>query len=91
MFEYKNLYTQRVQFTHIRQHEINSDGSVMKYWYTVHTKPRQEHIAEEHLQRQSFTVYLPCIQTTRRLKNRWRDVRESFFPQYQFIQADSIT
>ena len=63
----------------------------MKYWYTVHTKPRQEHIAEENLQRQGFIVYLPRIQATRRLKNRWRDVIEPLFPRYLFIQVDSDT
>ncbi|MCI0507213.1 MAG: transcription/translation regulatory transformer protein RfaH, partial [Gammaproteobacteria bacterium] len=36
----------------------------MKYWYTVHTKPRQEAIAEENLLRQGFTVYLPRMQAT---------------------------
>jgi len=61
----------------------------MKYWYTVHTKPRQETVAEENLRRQGFTVYLPRIQTTRRMKNRWRDVIEPLFPRYLFIQVDS--
>ena len=63
----------------------------MKYWYSVHTKPRQETVAEENLQRQGFTVCLPRIQTTRRIKNRWRDVIEPLFPRYLFIQVDSDT
>lgn len=63
----------------------------MKYWYTVHTKPRQEHIAEQHLQRQGFPVYLPRIQATRRKNNRWHDVVEPLFPRYMFIQADTET
>ena len=28
-------------------------------WYTIHTKPRQERTALEHLERQGFTCYLP--------------------------------
>ncbi len=30
-------------------------------WYVVHTKPRQERIALEHLKRQEFEVYLPLF------------------------------
>ena len=28
-------------------------------WYTIHTKPRQERTALEHLERQGFTCFLP--------------------------------
>lgn len=60
----------------------------MKAWYTVHTKPRQEHTAEEHLHRQGFPVYLPRIQVTCRRQGRWRNFIEPLFPRYLFIQAD---
>jgi len=31
------------------------------FWFVVHTKPRQEALAREHLLRQSFEVYLPMF------------------------------
>lgn len=63
----------------------------MERWYAVHTKPRQETVAEENLRRQDFPVYLPRISATRRKRDRWRDVIEPLFPSYLFIQADSET
>ena len=63
----------------------------MKCWYTVHTKPRQETVAEENLQRQGFPVYLPRIQAARRKKDRWQDVIEPLFPRYLFMQVDAET
>ena len=60
----------------------------MKAWYTIHTKPRQESVAEEHLQRQGFTVYLPRIQATRRQKDRWQETIEPLFPRYLFIYTN---
>jgi transcriptional antiterminator RfaH len=63
----------------------------MKAWYTVHTKPRQEHLAEEHLQRQGFTVYLPRFQATRRKQDRWQEVIEPLFSRYLFIYTNPET
>ena len=34
-------------------------GTQTTAWYTIHTKPRQERLALEHLERQGFTCYLP--------------------------------
>ena len=63
----------------------------MKCWYAVHTKPRQEIVAKENLQRQGFPVYLPCIQVARRKKDSWQNMIEPLFPRYLFIQSDSET
>lgn len=56
-------------------------------WFAVFTKPRQEHIALEHLQRQSFSCFLPMAinpyqrRTTRQLRI------EPLFPRYMFLHA----
>lgn len=57
-----------------------------KKWYAIHTKPRQEKRAEENLQRQEFTVYLPRLQVAKRRKDQWVDVIEPMFPRYLFIE-----
>ena len=60
----------------------------MKLWYAIHTKPRQEEHAAEHLRRQEFEVYLPKIKQARRFRQRWRDTIEPLFPRYLFIRLD---
>jgi transcriptional antiterminator RfaH len=57
------------------------------HWYAVHTKPRQEHIAEEHLRRQGFECLLPrAWNPSQRLPSQKPRV-EPLFPRYLFIQA----
>lgn len=53
----------------------------MKKWYLIKTKPRQEKIAVENLENQSYKVYCP-----RALINNKNVV---LFPGYLFIQLDS--
>jgi transcriptional antiterminator RfaH len=60
----------------------------MKSWYVVHTKPRNEAVAEEHLRRQAFETYLPRIKQERRRGGRWMEVIEPLFPRYLFVQLD---
>lgn len=57
----------------------------MKHWYLIHTKPRKETVAEQNLQRQSYEVYLPLIQQSRRRRGRWLEVIEPLFPRYLFV------
>jgi len=56
-------------------------------WYLVHTRPRQEEVAREHLERQGYGVYLPRLQLPRRRRGRWHDVVEPLFPRYLFAGA----
>lgn len=58
-------------------------------WYVVHTKPRQEHIALDNLQRQGYACYLPYIRVERVRRRQAMTVREPMFPRYLFIQLDS--
>ena len=56
-------------------------------WYLVHTRPRQEEVAREHLERQGYGVYLPRLQLPRRRRGHWHDVIEPLFPRYLFAGA----
>lgn len=58
----------------------------MKQWYVVYTKPRQEAVAQENLERQSYEVYLPLIAQPRRQRGRWRQCIEPLFPRYLFVR-----
>ena len=60
----------------------------MDSWYAVQTKPRQEALAAENLQRQSFKIYLPRIQLSKRRKGVWKEVVEPLFPRYLFLSMD---
>lgn len=62
-------------------------------WYVAHTKPRQEAVALEHLQRQAFDVYLPMFKTfkapRRGRASSASDAMtrsEPMFPRYLFLR-----
>lgn len=66
---------------------LSSDNS----WYLVYTKPRQEFIAQENLQRQGFMTYLPCIKRAKKRAGRRIKSIEAFFPRYLFISLNKVT
>jgi transcriptional antiterminator RfaH len=56
-------------------------------WFAVYTKPRQEHIALEHLERQAFRCFLPmAVNPYQRRSERKRRI-EPLFPRYLFLNA----
>ena len=55
-------------------------------WYLVYTKPRQEALAQEHLQRQGYPCYLPLYSAQKVKAQQFQVVREPLFPRYLFIQ-----
>lgn len=59
----------------------------MERWYAVMTKPRLEETAVEHLERQSFHVWLPRLERDVRLRGRWRTRIEPLFPRYLFLRG----
>ena len=56
-------------------------------WYLVHTRPRQELVAVEHLRRQGYAAYLPRLRLPRLRRARWHDSIEPLFPRYLFVGA----
>lgn len=61
----------------------------MLAWYAVHTKPRSEAIAREHLERQGFRCLFPRLRRMVRTSAGLRSRIESLFPRYVFICADA--
>ena len=63
------------------------------HWYLVFTKPRQEQVALEHLERPGYRCYLPQWQVEKKKRGRrtveWATVTEPLFPRYLFIELDT--
>jgi transcriptional antiterminator RfaH len=54
-------------------------------WYAIRTKPNREQLARQNYLHQSFCVYLPLLQTTRRHARRTEKVLRPVFPGYLFL------
>ena len=58
-------------------------------WYLVHTRPRQEKVAQANLERQGYECYLPQMRIER-IRRRKADIAtEPMFPRYLFIRLDT--
>lgn len=60
----------------------------MKRWFVAATRPHQEAKAAEHLERQSFEVWVPRMWRTRRHARRFDTVLSPLFPGYVFVKFD---
>lgn len=56
-----------------------------------YTKPRQEKLALENLQRQGYEAYLPLLRVRRRRQGKVIHSVEPLFPRYIFIHLDAAT
>ena len=57
-------------------------------WFAVVTKPRQEQIALENLQRQGFYCFLPMAENPyQRRSKKQQKIIEPLFPRYLFLSA----
>lgn len=57
-------------------------------WYLLHSKPRQEDIAAEHLKRQGYQVCLPRLRVPKLRRLRWQQAVEPLFPRYLFAALE---
>jgi transcriptional antiterminator RfaH len=64
---------------------------IMKAWYLIHSKPKQEHVASEQLERQGYRTYLPMAYVYRRRRGRSVRVIAPMFPRYLFISLNDET
>ena len=60
----------------------------MKRWHVIYTRPRSESLALQHLERQSFTAYLPRHRKQRRHARRADWITAPLFPRYMFVFID---
>jgi len=59
-------------------------------WYAVVTKPRQEQIALQNLQRQGFKCFLPMAENPYQRRSK-KQIIEPLFPRYLFLNAIATT
>ena len=62
---------------------------MMKGWYLIYSKPRQERLALENLKRQGYEAYLPLIRQRRRRKVQYLTMVEPMFPRYLFVHLST--
>ena len=58
-------------------------------WYLIHSKPRQEALALDNLQRQGYECYLPLISVEKLRRKLLVPADEPLFPRYFFIRLDA--
>lgn len=58
-------------------------------WCLIHTKPKQEMIAGEHLKRQNYCVYLPILQKHRSRTGKRVNTTSPLFPRYLFVRLSA--
>ena len=56
-------------------------------WFAVHTKPRQERIAQENLERQGYRCFLPMAINPYQRRSTKNLRIEPLFPRYLFLNA----
>jgi transcriptional antiterminator RfaH len=66
----------------------DEESSECPRWYVIQCKPRQEWRALEHLERQSFTCYLPRLVLEQVQHGRTVERFTPLFPRYLFIRLD---
>lgn len=55
-------------------------------WYLIYTKPQQERVAKDNLERQGYEIYLPMLQKRIRKGRSYHYRNDPIFPRYLFIQ-----
>ena len=68
--------------------QADSAPGTARQWYVVYTKPRQETVALENLERQGYQAYLPRWKVPKRKNSVFKSLIEPFFPRYLFIHMD---
>jgi transcriptional antiterminator RfaH len=59
-------------------------------WYLIHTKPKQEFRAQENLNLQGYTTFLPTLKVQKLKKNAVEVQEDPLFHRYLFIQLDQL-
>ena len=98
MTDLNNNYNKKKSEFSESQHQI-SDSShasarastapgTARQWYVVYTKPRQEAVALENLERQGYQAYLPRWKVAKRKNSVFESFIEPFFPRDLFIHMN---
>jgi transcriptional antiterminator RfaH len=67
---------------------LNSQPSTFA-WYAIHTKPRQESLAESSLRQEGIETYFPKLRRRKTIRRVRRWVTNPLFPSYIFARFDA--
>jgi transcriptional antiterminator RfaH len=59
-------------------------------WYAIHTKPRQEHLAQTGLQREGIETFYPKLKRRKTIRRVRKWVTGPLFPSYIFARFDAV-
>lgn len=59
------------------------------HWYLIHSKPRQERVALDNLERQLYPCYLPVLRIEKIRRGVLTVTEEPLFTRYLFVQLDT--
>jgi transcriptional antiterminator RfaH len=65
-----------------------SSESMQQRWYVVNTQPRRELRAVEHLTRQEFVTFCPCVRRVVTHARKRTTALSPLFPNYVFVRLD---
>lgn len=54
-------------------------------WYVIQSKAKKEQVAQEQLQNQGYSTYLPLLKSKKRVRGKWSLIIEPLFPRYLFV------
>jgi len=60
------------------------------HWYALHTKPRQETLAQSSLQREGLETFFPKLRRRRTIRRVRKWVTGALFPGYIFARFDAV-
>ena len=63
----------------------------MKFWYLIHSKPKDEKLAQENLERQGYEIYLPLILGRAKKRGKTTKSIQPMFLRYLFIHLSDET
>jgi transcriptional antiterminator RfaH len=55
-------------------------------WYAVHTKPKQENLVQDNLQKLGLETFCPLLQQDKLIRRKWQTVTGPLFPRYLFAR-----
>jgi transcription elongation factor/antiterminator RfaH len=68
---------------------LSAEESALLPWYVTYTCPRHEKHVAQQFERRGISFFLPLYKSTRRWKDRKKQIELPLFPGYVFVQMKS--
>lgn len=71
-----------------RERPMPAEPLSVKHWYAVTVRPRHEKSVTRHLEHRGLNYFLPVYRSTRRWKDRRKEMDMALFPGYVFVNLN---